>query len=40
MEFKKVEGHDNIVKNEKTGLLINRDTTSLRDQYRLSLIHI
>ena len=29
-----MEGHDNIVKNEKTGLLINRDTTSLRDQYR------
>lgn len=34
MEFKKVEGHDTIVKDEKTGLIINRDTTSLRDQYR------
>lgn len=29
-----MEGHESIVKDEKTGLLINRDNTSLRDQYR------
>ena len=34
MGMKKVEGHDSLLKDEKTGLIINRDTNNLREQYR------
>ena len=35
-EFKKVEGHDALYKNEDTGLIVNKASDSLRDQYRLA----
>ena len=35
-ELKKVEGHDALYKNEDTGLIVTKSSSSLRDQYRLA----
>lgn len=35
-EFKQVEGHNSLYKNEETGLIITKGSSSLRDQYRLA----
>ena len=35
-EFKQVEGHNSLYKNEETGLIVTKGSSSLRDQYRLA----
>lgn len=35
-EFKQVEGHNSLYKNEETGLIVAKGSSSLRDQYRLA----
>ena len=35
-EFKQVEGHSSLYKNEETGLIVTKGSSSLRDQYRLA----
>ena len=35
-DFKQVEGHNNLYKNEETGLIVTKGSSSLRDQYRLA----
>ena len=35
-ELKRVEGHDSLYKNEDTGLIVSKGSSSLRDQYRLA----
>lgn len=40
--LKRVQGHDNLYKNEETGLIVSTDrdqTDSLRDHYRLAKRH-
>ena len=41
-DFKKVKGHDNLYKNEKTGLLVHKADQArdnLKEQYRLARRH-
>ena len=35
-DFKQVEGHNSLYKNEETGLIVTKGSSSLRDQYRLA----